>query len=57
MINEAGLAGGTLYRYGTIGMKKIALVEMRKKYLQSVREMDGMKSDKIGSEWLGEGTG
>ena len=56
-VNEAGLAGGTLYRCGTIGMKKFALVEMWKKYLQSVREMDGMKSDKIGSEWLWEGTG
>ena len=56
-MNEVGLAGGTLYRCGAIGMKKFALVEMWKKYLQSVREIDGMKSNKIGSEWLGEGTG
>ena len=56
-VNDAGLAGGTLYRCGTIGMKKFTLVEMWKKYLQSVREMDGMKSDKIGSECLGEGIG
>ena len=48
---------GHLYRRGTIGIKNFALVEMWNKYLQSVREMDGMKSDKIGSEWLGEGTG
>ena len=41
-VNEAGLAGGTLYRCSTIGMKKFALVEMGKKYLQSLREMDGM---------------
>ena len=54
---NVGLAGGTLYRCGTIGMKKFALVEMWKKYLHSVREMDGMKRNKIGSEWLGEGTG
>ena len=56
-VNESGLAMGTLYRCGTIGMKKFALVEMWKKYLQSVREMDGMKSNMICSEWLGEGRG
>ena len=46
-----------IHRCGTIGMKKFALLEMWKKYLQSVREMDGMGSNKIGSEFLGEGTG
>ena len=56
-VNEVGLTGGTSYRCDTIGTKKSALVEMWKKYLQSVREMDGMKSNEIGSEWLGEGTG
>ena len=56
-MNEDILAGGTLYRCGTIGMKKFVLMEMWKKYLQSAREMDGMESDRIGSEWLEEGTG
>ena len=55
-MNEVGLAGGTLYRCGTIGIKKFMLVEMWTKYLPSAIEMDGMESDGIGSEWLEEGT-